>query len=902
MKQTKKKAFKQLKIENRVYGYYDISILNEDGYDIDHLPYSIRILLESVIRQCDGYAITEEHVYNLANWNKGSDSESEVPFKPARVILQDFTGVPAIADLASMRQAMSEAGGDIHKINPEVPVDLVIDHSVQVDEYLSPNALENNVKREFERNIERYQFLNWGKEAFDNFQVVPPATGIVHQVNLEYLAKVVQEKTEEGGQILYPDTLVGTDSHTTMINGLGVLGWGVGGIEAEAGMLGQPSYFPTPEVIGVRLAGALPTGVNATDLALYITQILRKRGVVGKFVEYFGEGIDALSLADRATVANMAPEYGATCGFFPVDEKTLQYLELTGRTQEHIRLVESYLKKNHLFFDKSKEEPEYTEVIEIDLSGIETSLSGPKRPQDLIPLEKMKEEFIKSVTAPVGNQGHGLFRPEFDKEVCIQLPDGRSSVMKAGALAIAAITSCTNTSNPAVMAGAGLLARNAVQKGLKVPAHVKTSLSPGSKVVTGYLKDSGLLSYLEQLGFYIVGYGCTTCIGNSGPLLPGIEEAITGHDLLVTSVLSGNRNFEGRIHPLVKANYLASPILVVAYALAGTVNIDLLHEPLGVGNDNQEIYLKDIWPTSEEITETVARSVKPALFQKEYKTVYEDNSLWNEIQANTKTGELYKFDKKSTYIQNPDFFKDMPKVPEGIKPLSGIRIAAKFGDSITTDHISPAGAIGRNTPAGKYLTEHGIAPEEFNTYGSRRGNHEVMMRGTFANIRIRNQIAPGTEGGVTTYWPNREVMTIYEACMKYKEDHTGLAVLAGKDYGMGSSRDWAAKGTRLLGIRMVIAESYERIHRSNLVMMGILPLQFMPGESSESLGLTGEESLSAAIDETVKPFDIVRVTAEAEGKTTKFDCIVRFDSNVDVDYYRHGGILQMVLREKLRTN
>lgn len=902
MKQTKEKAFRQLKIENRVYGYYDISILKEDGYDIDHFPYSIRILLESVIRQCDGYAITEDHIYNLANWNKGSDSKSEVPFKPARVILQDFTGVPAIVDLASMRQAMSEAGGDIHKINPEVPVDLVIDHSVQVDEYLSPNALENNVKREFARNIERYQFLNWGKEAFDNFQVVPPATGIVHQVNLEYLAKVVQEKTEEGEQILYPDTLIGTDSHTTMINGLGVLGWGVGGIEAEAGMLGQPSYFPTPEVIGVRLTGELNTGVNATDLALYITQILRKRGVVGKFVEYFGEGIDALSLADRATVANMAPEYGATCGFFPVDEKTLRYLELTGRTQEHIRLVETYLKKNHLFFDKKKEEPEYTEVIDIDLSRIETSLSGPKRPQDLIPLGKMKEEFIKSVTAPVGNQGHGLSHQEFEKEVCIQLPDGRSSVMRTGALAIAAITSCTNTSNPAVMTGAGLLARNAVQKGLKVPAHVKTSLSPGSKVVTGYLKDSGLLPYLEQLGFYIVGYGCTTCIGNSGPLLPEIEETIIGHDLLVTSVLSGNRNFEGRIHPLVKANYLASPILVVAYALAGTVNIDLLHEPIGVGNDNQEIYLKDIWPPSEEITETVARSVKPALFEQEYKTVYEDNFLWNEIQVNTKTGELYKFDKESTYIQNPDFFTDMPKVPKGIKPLSGIRIAAKFGDSITTDHISPAGAIGRNTPAGKYLTEHGIAPEEFNTYGSRRGNHEVMMRGTFANIRIRNQIAPDTEGGFTTYWPNREVMTIYEACMKYKEDHTGLAVLAGKDYGMGSSRDWAAKGTRLLGIRMVIAESYERIHRSNLVMMGILPLQFMPGDSSESLGLTGEETFSAAIDETVKPFDIVRVTAEAEDKTTEFDCIVRFDSNVDVDYYRHGGILQMVLREKLRTN
>lgn len=894
----KERAFKQLKIGGSTYSYYDIYSLTEEGYDIDHLPYSIKILLESVIRQCDGYAITEDHIRSLANWNSGDASRTEVPFKPARVILQDFTGVPAIVDLASMRKAMAEANGDIRKINPEVPVDLVIDHSVQVDEYLTANALNDNVNREFERNMERYQFLNWGKEAFDNFQVVPPAAGIVHQVNLEYLAKVVQEKTEGDETVLYPDTLVGTDSHTTMINGLGVLGWGVGGIEAEAGMLGQPSYFTAPEVIGVRLTGMLNTGVNATDLALLITQVLRKRGVVGKFVEYFGEGLEGLSLADRATVANMAPEYGATCGFFPVDEKTLKYLELTGRPKEHIDLVEGYLKANHLFFDKKKE-PHYSEVIEIDLSKIETSLSGPKRPQDLIPLGKMKEEFVKSVTVPLGNQGYGLSDSEFEKEVRVNLAGGRSSVMKTGALAIAAITSCTNTSNPAVMAGAGLLARNAVQKGLKVPAHVKTSLAPGSKVVTGYLRESGLLTYLEQLGFYVVGYGCTTCIGNSGPLLPEISDAIMENDLLVSSVLSGNRNFEGRIHPLVKANYLASPILVVTYALAGTVDIDLLHEPIGVGKENEAVFLKDIWPSSSEITEMVARSVKPELFEKEYRSLYEDNALWNGIKAEASAGDLYNFDEKSTYIQNPDFFTDMPKEPKDITPLSGIRAVAKFGDSITTDHISPAGAIGNNTPAAKYLTEHGIARAEFNTYGSRRGNHEVMVRGTFANIRIRNQLAPGTEGGYTTYWPDHEVTTIYDACMKYKENNIGLAVLAGKDYGMGSSRDWAAKGPKLLGIKMVLAESYERIHRSNLVMMGILPLQFMEGESADSLGLTGEETFHVSIDENVKPSQKVKVTATLNDKTVEFGCIVRFDSNVDVDYYRHGGILQMVLREKL---
>lgn len=896
----KGKALKQLQIDNRIYDYYNILSLQEEGYDIKHLPYSIRILLESVLRQCDNYIITEEHIRNLANWNNFENLEAEVPFKPARVILQDFTGVPAVVDLASMRLAMEKVNGNINKINPEVPVDLVIDHSVQVDEYISKNALKDNIKIEFERNMERYQFLNWAKEVFANFNVVPPATGIVHQVNLEYLAKVVIEKSEKDRTVIYPDTLVGTDSHTTMINGLGVLGWGVGGIEAEAGMLGQPSYFPIPEVIGVRITGSLNTGVNATDLALHITKVLRGRGVVGKFIEYFGEGVNQLSLADRATVANMAPEYGATCGFFPVDEETLNYLELTGRSKEHISLVEKYLKENYMFYDKNQEEPNYSEIIEIDLNEIETSLSGPKRPQDLIPLSRMKKEFVKSVTTALGNQGHGLSEEEFEKEVTIQLPDGRSSTMRTGSIAIAAITSCTNTSNPTVMIGAGLLARNAVLKGLKVPAHVKTSLAPGSKVVTGYLKEAGLLEYLEQLGFHIVGYGCTTCIGNSGPLLPEISKEIIENDLLVTSILSGNRNFEGRIHQLVKANYLASPILVVAYAIAGTMNIDLLKEPLGVNDSKEPVYLKDIWPSSNEISREVIKSVKPELFKNEYKTVYEDNSLWNSIKV--EKNELYEFDRESTYIQNPTFFAHMAKEPGKIKPILGIRVVGKFGDSITTDHISPAGSIGKNTPAGKYLMEHGINPENFNTYGSRRGNHEIMMRGTFANIRIRNQLAPGIDGGYTTYWPENEVMPIYDACMKYKENNTGLAILSGKDYGMGSSRDWAAKGPSLLGIKIVIAESYERIHRSNLVMMGILPLQFIDGDTPESLGLTGEEILSVDIDESVKPFDKVLVTASLNGNITKFNCRVRFDSIIDIDYYRHGGILQMVLRNKLKSD
>ncbi|EGQ2918023.1 aconitate hydratase AcnA [Staphylococcus pseudintermedius] len=895
----KAQAKKSFQLNGKSLTYYDLNTLEEQGYtQISRLPYSIRVLLESVLRQEDGFVITDEHIKALSSFGKENE-KGEVPFKPSRVILQDFTGVPAVVDLASLRKAMDDVGGDLTKINPEVPVDLVIDHSVQVDSYANPESLERNMKLEFERNYERYQFLNWATKAFDNYNAVPPATGIVHQVNLEYLANVVHVREENGEQVAFPDTLVGTDSHTTMINGLGVLGWGVGGIEAEAGMLGQPSYFPIPEVIGVRLTNELPQGANATDLALRVTELLRKKGVVGKFVEFFGPGVDKLPLADRATIANMAPEYGATCGFFPVDDETLKYLRLTGRSDEHIETVETYLKQNHLFFDVN-EEPNYTDVVDLDLSTVEASLSGPKRPQDLIFLSDMKKEFEKSVTAPAGNQGHGLDKAEFDKTATVNFKDGSTTEMTTGDIAIAAITSCTNTSNPYVMLGAGLLAKKAVEKGLEVPSYVKTSLAPGSKVVTGYLRDSGLQSYLDQLGFNLVGYGCTTCIGNSGPLLEEIEKAIADEDLLVTSVLSGNRNFEGRIHPLVKANYLASPPLVVAYALAGTVDIDLHSEALGQDQQGNDVFLKDIWPSIQEVADAVESVVTPELFKEEYKSVYDNNELWNQID--TTDQPLYDFDPQSTYIQNPTFFQGLSKEPSAIQPLSNLRVMGKFGDSVTTDHISPAGAIGKDTPAGQYLTANGVSPRDFNSYGSRRGNHEVMVRGTFANIRIKNQLAPGTEGGYTTYWPTGEVMPIFDAAMKYKEDGTGLVVLAGNDYGMGSSRDWAAKGTNLLGVKTVIAQSYERIHRSNLVMMGVLPLQFKEGESADTLGLDGTEIIAVDLDENVQPGQTVKVTATKEdGTTVEFDVTARFDSNVEIDYYRHGGILQLVLRKKLAS-
>lgn len=893
----KEQAKKSFQVNGKTLTYYDLKSLEEQGLtEVSRLPYSIRVLLESVLRQEDGFVITDEHIKALSTFGKENE-KGEVPFKPSRVILQDFTGVPAVVDLASLRKAMDDVGGDLTKINPEVPVDLVIDHSVQVDSYANPDALERNMKLEFERNYERYQFLNWATKAFQNYNAVPPATGIVHQVNLEYLANVVHVRDVEGDQVAFPDTLVGTDSHTTMINGLGVLGWGVGGIEAEAGMLGQPSYFPIPEVIGVRLTNELPQGSTATDLALRVTELLRKKGVVGKFVEFFGPGVEKLPLADRATIANMAPEYGATCGFFPVDDETLKYLRLTGRSEEQIATVDQYLKENHMFFDASAE-PNYTDVVDLDLSTVEASLSGPKRPQDLIFLSDMKDAFQKSVTAPAGNHGHGLDKSEFDKKATIEFKDGRTTEMKTGDIAIAAITSCTNTSNPYVMLGAGLLAKKAVEKGLKVPEYVKTSLAPGSKVVTGYLRDAGLQDYLDQLGFNLVGYGCTTCIGNSGPLLEEIERAVAKEDLLVTSVLSGNRNFEGRIHPLVKANYLASPQLVVAYALAGTVDIDLQNEALGKDAQGNDVYLKDIWPSIQEVSDAVDSVVTPELFKEEYKNVYENNELWNKIE--TTDQPLYDFDPSSTYIQNPTFFQGLSKEPGQIAPLNDLRVMGKFGDSVTTDHISPAGAIGKDTPAGKYLLDNGVSPRDFNSYGSRRGNHEVMVRGTFANIRIKNQLAPGTEGGYTTYWPTKEVMSIYDAAMKYKEDGTGLVVLAGNDYGMGSSRDWAAKGTNLLGVKTVIAQSYERIHRSNLVMMGVLPLQFKQGDSADALGLDGTEHISVDITENIEPGQEVKVTAKKEdGQIIEFNALARFDSKVEIEYYRHGGILQLVLRKKL---
>lgn len=899
-KTVKDLAKKNLTVDGKNYTFYSLKEAVENGSeDIKKLPYSIRVLLESVLRQYDGKVINKTHVDTLATWADGDLAGKEVPFKPSRVVLQDFTGVPAVVDLASLRKAMSDAGGDVQKINPEVPVDLVIDHSVQVDEYGTHTALQRNMELEFARNNERYEFLRWATKAFDNYQAVPPATGIVHQVNIEYLANVVHVRNENEGFVAYPDTLVGTDSHTTMVNGMGVLGWGVGGIEAEAGMLGQPSYIPAPEVIGVRLKNALPEGATATDLALRVTELLRKKGVVGKFVEFFGEGVSKLPLADRATISNMAPEYGATCGFFPVDNETLDYMRLTGRPENHVKVVEAYLRENDMFFN-ADDEPVYTDVVELDLQTVSPALAGPKRPQDLIYLPDMKKEYQKSVTAKSGNHGHGLDKSEFDKVASVDYADGTKGELRTGDLVIAAITSCTNTSNPYVMLGAGLLAKKAVEKGLTVPKYVKTSLAPGSKVVTGYLENSGVQQYLDTLGFQHVGYGCTTCIGNSGPLKPEITKAVMDEDLLVSSVLSGNRNFEGRIHPLVKANYLASPPLVVAYALAGTVDIDLQKEPIGQDTEGNDVFLSDIWPSIDEVKQAVHETVTPELFKKEYENIFDSNETWNAIE--TTDNPSYDFNPESTYIQNPTFFENLSPEPGKVESLNDLSVLLKLGDSVTTDHISPAGAIGKDTPAGKWLIEQGVSPRDFNSYGSRRGNHEVMLRGTFANIRIRNEIAPGTEGGFTTHWPTKEVMSVYDASMKYQEAGTELVVIAGEDYGMGSSRDWAAKGTNLLGVRAVIAASYERIHRSNLVFMGVLPLEFLAGENAESHGLTGEETFDIQVDEGVKPgqsVDVVATSPDGEKKTFKVK--VRFDSDVEVDYYRHGGILQMVLRDKLKA-
>ena len=865
--------------------YFSLPKLIQDGIgDIDTLPFSIRVLLEACLRNIDNFIVTADDVNNLANWNAAKPAQVEVPFKPGRVVLQDFTGVPAIVDLAALRSAMVRMGGDPKKINPLVPCDLVVDHSVQVDEFGSKFALKHNVEIEFERNMERYQFLRWGQKALNNFRVIPPATGIVHQVNLEYLATVVM--TTNG--VAYPDSLVGTDSHTTMINGLGVVGWGVGGIEAEAVMLGQPVYMLTPEVVGFRVAGKLPEGATATDLVLTVTQMLRAHKVVGKFVEFFGPGLDALSLADRATLANMAPEYGATMGFFPVDAETLRYLERTGRPKQLIELVERYYKEQGLFRTASSPEPRFTSKLELDLADVVPSLAGPKRPQDRILLKDMLPEWKKSLSGTFG-KAHA--------SAAVNVEDnGSSSSITDGAVVIAAITSCTNTSNPSVMIGAGLLARNAVAKGLERKPWVKTSLAPGSRVVTEYLTKSGLDVSLDALGFQTVGYGCTTCIGNSGPLPEPVAKAVTSGDLVAAAVLSGNRNFEGRINPLVKANYLASPPLVVAYAIAGTVDIDLATQPLGKDKQGKDVFLKDIWPTQKEIADTIASSMTPEMFTEQYGHATLGPEEWQKIQSSD--ADLFEWDEHSTYVQEPPFFVDMPVTPGPIESIEGARCLVSVGDSTTTDHISPAGAIKPSSPAGRYLQAQGVTPNDFNSYGARRGNDRVMTRGTFANIRLKNLIAPGTEGSVAIHFPSGEQTSIYDAAMKYKEEGTPLVVLAGAEYGTGSSRDWAAKGTYLLGIRAVIATSFERIHRSNLVGMGVLPLQFREGESRESLELDGTETFDIRLDDKLKPQQAVEVTAKKpNGEQIHFVATCRIDTPVEVVYYRNGGILHTVLRQ-----
>jgi len=876
---------------------YRLEALQKRGLgQIDRLPFSIRVLLEAVLRNCDGFQISEDDVKNLAGWDAKAVAPHEVPFKPYRVVLQDFTGVPAVVDLAAMRSAMERIGGDPNKINPLIPVDLVIDHSVQVDFFGSEGALVQNVEREFERNKERYEFLRWGQQAFDNFGVVPPNVGIVHQVNLEYLARVVAMGKDEQGPVAMPDTLVGTDSHTTMINGLGVLGWGVGGIEAEANMLGQPLYMLMPEVIGFELTGELPSGATATDMVLRVVEILRAEGVVGKFVEFFGTGMNAMSVADRATIANMAPEYGATMGFFPVDDLTLHYMRQTGRSKENVELVERYCKEQGLFRLDDGPALNYTKTVSLDLSTVEPSMAGPKRPQDRVPLASMKKAFNESLTAPVGASGFGL-APEALSRTGHVSNNGASTDITHGAVVIAAITSCTNTSNPSVMVGAGLLAKKAAERGLTVPSHVKTSLAPGSRVVTDYLNKAGLSESLDKLGFNTVGYGCTTCIGNSGPLPEPVAAAIQEGDLIASAVLSGNRNFEGRVNPLTKANYLASPPLVVAYALAGTTDIDLNTEPLGKDTNGEDVYLKDVWPSAEEIRETIAACIQPEMFTNEYEAAVSGNDMWNAIEA--AGGALYPWDEKSTYIHHPPFLDSVTAeaVPD-IAPIKGAKVLALLGDSVTTDHISPAGAIATDGPAGRYLQENGVPIREFNSFGSRRGNDRVMVRGTFANIRIRNQLAPGTEGGVTRYLPTGETMSIYDASMKYQADNVPLVVLAGKEYGTGSSRDWAAKGTMMLGVKAVITTSFERIHRSNLVGMGVLPLEFADGGSWQSLGLTGEESYDIdGLSNDLEPRSLITVVATAEdGKKTEFECRVRIDTPVELQYYQNGGILPTVLR------
>lgn len=874
---------------------YRLSALEEQGVaEVSRLPFSIKVLLEAALRQADGFEITKEAVETIAKWGPETAGKVEIPFKPARVVLQDFTGVPSVVDLAALRNAMKRLGGDPRKVNPLVPVDLVIDHSVQVDRFGSIFALHYNAEREFERNRERYEFLKWGQEAFDNFRVVPPATGIVHQVNLEYLAKVVQKSPENGLEVAYPDSLVGTDSHTTMINGLGVVGWGVGGIEAEAVMLGQPIYFLLPEVIGFKLTGELPEGATATDLVLVVTEMLRKKGVVAKFVEFYGPGISKLTLPDRATIGNMAPEYGATIGFFPVDAETLRYMVGTGRDEELVDLVERYCKEQGLFHTVDTPDPTFIDTLELDMSTVVPSLSGPKRPQDRINLDNMKTKWVNGLTAPVGPQGFGLSPEQVESRVVVN-DEGTNFELTHGAVVIAAITSCTNTSNPSVMIGAGLLAKNAVERGLDVKPWVKSSMAPGSKVVTRYLNASGLTPYLEALNFHTVGYGCTTCIGNSGPLPEHISAAIKQGDIVAAAVLSGNRNFEGRISPDVRANYLASPPLVVAYAIAGTVNIDLATEPLGYDPNGQPVYLRDIWPTQDDVRSAIRQSIKPELYEEEYGNVFQSNEEFNKIPV--AGGELFDWDPMSTYIQRPPFF-DVEMELDAVEPVKGARVLAYMPDSTTTDHISPAGNIAKGSPAAEWLEEHDVARQDWNSYGSRRGNHEVMMRGTFANIRIKNQMLEGVEGGVTKHIPTGETVPIWEAAERYMDAGTPLIILAGKEYGTGSSRDWAAKGVQLQGVRAVIAESFERIHRSNLVGMGVLPLQFKAGQSAKTLGLTGYETfeiLGLNEDMTQGQAYTVRATKD-DGSVVEFEAISRIDTPVEVNYYKNGGILQTVLR------
>ncbi|MCC6509348.1 MAG: aconitate hydratase AcnA [Pirellulaceae bacterium] len=878
-------------------GFYDLNRLEKTGVgEVSRLPFSIRILLEAALRNCDGYVVTAEDVEKLAKWNAAKPAEVEIPFMPARVVLQDFTGVPAIVDLAAMRVGMQALGGNPRKINPLIPVDLVIDHSVQVDFFGQADSLQRNVDVEFERNKERYEFLRWGQQAFDNFRVVPPNTGIVHQVNLEYLAQSVFVRKDELGPVALPDSLVGTDSHTTMINGLGVLGWGVGGIEAEAAMLGQPLYMLLPEVVGMELSGQLPAGATATDLVLMVTEILRKEGVVGKFVEFFGPGVGVMSLADRATIANMAPEYGATMGYFPVDSETLRYLRRTGRSAELVGLVEAYSRAQGLFRTDDGPALNYTKVLRLDLGNVEPALAGPKRPQDRVPLTQVKKSFAQALSAPVAQRGFGLTDDQLKATGTVN-DNGHSATIAHGAVVIAAITSCTNTSNPSVMLGAGLLAKRAVARGLTVKPYVKTSLAPGSRVVTDYLTHAGVIEALAQLGFYVVGYGCTPCIGNSGPLPEPVSEAIRGGNLVAAAVLSGNRNFEGRVNPLTRANYLASPPLVVAYALAGTMDIDFETEPLGQDSAGKDVYLRDIWPSAAEIQETIESSVLPEMFKTQYESAFTSNERWNAIE--TSRGDLYQWDPASTYIQLPPFLEGITRDAVAPTSISHARCLAVFGDSVTTDHISPAGSIAKASPAGKYLIDNGVEPVDFNSYGARRGNDRVMVRGTFANIRIRNEMTPEIDGGVTKHLPSGNVMSIYDAAMQYRNDHVPLVVLAGAEYGTGSSRDWAAKGTILLGIRAVIAVSYERIHRSNLVGMGVLPLQFLAGQSHRTLGLTGDETFTiGSPGQSLTPRGEMTVTAVApDGKKTEFQAMVRIDTPVELDYYKGGGILPSVLRK-----